>query len=599
MNTTPGNRRRVSPPKKSVLVGETEPDQTVVPYDENLLERSRTQWQFGDWHSLTMLDRETLQHHPDRAKLSLLVAAGCLQADQPKEARQYLRLAQEWGCSKKLIAQILAAGVHNSLGRAAAQAGLQERAFRHFESAIAVGTPGADIRLFAQARCGEQLQQLKLHGWQMRSQGQLMAPDESISKPDASAEYLVNIKLRLDNSLIVMLGFNSSKRSWLKIEEDVVEYETEKGTPLYLVSNENGNFEKPPSKVQVPVVADTTYLFSGELAHSGDNRPVVWIFQYAGGRKINAQSLNTEGGRFRCRLRTQATTESVAIGLRLAGKGKLISRSTVLALQERANEELFEFIEDKFEKIKQVHRHEVENSMKQVEACMRLQHYLGPDIILPDMHNWPISPDFGVLLINLVEQNAYDGVIEFGSGTSTLILAKALERVGRREGRASSPLLSFDHLQQYAERTQKLLKQAGLVERTNVVLAPLVPWEDANGQQFSFYACDQALDVYGRDLPATASRLLVVVDGPPAATGRQARYPTLPRLLERFSGKYVLDFVLDDYVRADEQEIVARWLDVLKARNLLYSQTEFNNLEKKAFLIEIRGELTGGGMCES
>ncbi|MBC7488803.1 MAG: hypothetical protein H7240_00945, partial [Glaciimonas sp.] len=26
--------------------------QTVVPYDENLLELSRTQWQFGDWASL-------------------------------------------------------------------------------------------------------------------------------------------------------------------------------------------------------------------------------------------------------------------------------------------------------------------------------------------------------------------------------------------------------------------------------------------------------------------------------------------------------------------------------------------------------------------
>ena len=41
--------------------------QNVVPYDETLLERSRTQWQFGDWESLTLLARDTLQHHPDRA----------------------------------------------------------------------------------------------------------------------------------------------------------------------------------------------------------------------------------------------------------------------------------------------------------------------------------------------------------------------------------------------------------------------------------------------------------------------------------------------------------------------------------------------------
>jgi hypothetical protein len=32
----------------------------LVPFDENLLERSRTQWQFGDWASLATLDRDTL-----------------------------------------------------------------------------------------------------------------------------------------------------------------------------------------------------------------------------------------------------------------------------------------------------------------------------------------------------------------------------------------------------------------------------------------------------------------------------------------------------------------------------------------------------------
>jgi hypothetical protein len=37
-------------------VVETQPDQAVVPYDENLLERARTQWQFGDWQSLASLE---------------------------------------------------------------------------------------------------------------------------------------------------------------------------------------------------------------------------------------------------------------------------------------------------------------------------------------------------------------------------------------------------------------------------------------------------------------------------------------------------------------------------------------------------------------
>ncbi len=133
-----------------------------VPFDENLLERARTQWQFGDWQSLAQLSRDTLQHHPDRAKLALLAAAGRLQTDQIDEARQYIRLAKDWGVSKKLLTRILAAGVHNSLGRAAAIAGEQPRALQHFHSALATGSPGSEARLLAQARISHQYQQLGL-----------------------------------------------------------------------------------------------------------------------------------------------------------------------------------------------------------------------------------------------------------------------------------------------------------------------------------------------------------------------------------------------------------------------------------------------------
>lgn len=131
-----------------------------VPYDENLLERARTQWQFGDWGSLVKLERETLQHHPDRAMLALLAAAGRLQTDKAADARQFVRLAQDWGAGRKLISQILIAGVHNSLGRAAALADDQARALKHFESAIVVGSPGTDARLIIQARIVHQLDQL-------------------------------------------------------------------------------------------------------------------------------------------------------------------------------------------------------------------------------------------------------------------------------------------------------------------------------------------------------------------------------------------------------------------------------------------------------
>jgi hypothetical protein len=149
-------------PGPTVLHADDAPARQPVAYDENLLERARTQWQFGDWDSLARLDRDTLQHHPDRAKLALLAAAGRLQTHRADEARQFIRLAQDWGVSKKLLARVLAAGVHNSLGRAAALSGQQPLALLHFEAAIQTGTPGSDRRLLAQARTNEQLGQLGL-----------------------------------------------------------------------------------------------------------------------------------------------------------------------------------------------------------------------------------------------------------------------------------------------------------------------------------------------------------------------------------------------------------------------------------------------------
>lgn len=132
---------------------------TIAPYDENLLERAKTQWQFGDWQSLAAIDHNGLEQHPDRAKLALLAAAGHAQLGDTANARRLFQLAEDWGCSKRLIAQILIAGVHNSLGRAAANIGQEARAFAHFKDSVAIGTPGNDVKLLVTARINQQIHQ--------------------------------------------------------------------------------------------------------------------------------------------------------------------------------------------------------------------------------------------------------------------------------------------------------------------------------------------------------------------------------------------------------------------------------------------------------
>ncbi len=134
-----------------------------VSYNDNLLEQTRTQWQFGDWESLAKLDSETLQHHPDRAKVSLFAASAHSQIGNILEARQLIKLAKEWGCNKKLISQILIAGVYNSLGRAAVVSGQQARSLKHFENSVIIGSPGDETLCLTKARLNEQLRQLGMN----------------------------------------------------------------------------------------------------------------------------------------------------------------------------------------------------------------------------------------------------------------------------------------------------------------------------------------------------------------------------------------------------------------------------------------------------
>lgn len=144
--------QRQSSPKQS--------QQELLPFDKTLLDRARTQWQFGDWSSLTKLKASEIEHHPDCAKLAMLIAAGQLQTDQFTEARSFIALARDRGIDKKTCIQILVSGVYNSLGRAAAIGNQQHRALQHFENAIQIGAPGSDANLLTQARTGEQLGQL-------------------------------------------------------------------------------------------------------------------------------------------------------------------------------------------------------------------------------------------------------------------------------------------------------------------------------------------------------------------------------------------------------------------------------------------------------
>lgn len=229
---------------------------------------------------------------------------------------------------------------------------------------------------------------------------------------------------------------------------------------------------------------------------------------------------------------------------------------------------------------------EVTNAIRQIESFVALQGYLLSGDLPPALHGWPVSPDFALLLVQLLELEKFDAIIEFGSGSSTLIIAKTLDNIAKRSTQKNRPVqVALEHLEKYHAATSKILARAGLQDKVHLILAPLKNWKLESGEVFNYYSPGNSLRTSSiSDLSNRISRILSVVDGPPASVGRLSRYPALELLLQTFPSHHGV-ILLDDYFRPDEREVVKRWQQMLEARGMAAEIIE-HQLEKGACLIK-------------
>jgi hypothetical protein len=179
---------------------------------------------------------------------------------------------------------------------------------------------------------------------------------------------------------------------------------------------------------------------------------------------------------------------------------------------------------------------------RQLEALQALYAELQFDKSLPPTRGWAASPDFLIEVARHARDARPSVVVECSSGTSTLVLARALQMNGRGK------VFSLEHDPHYAQQTRELLARHGLADWAVVLDAPLEPITFGNAP-YHWYRAGV--------LPALPQIDLLVIDGPPQATGRLARYPAGPVLLPRLAPGGAL--FLDDAARPDEQEAVLRW----------------------------------------
>ena len=110
-------------------------------------------------------------------------------------------------------------------------------------------------------------------------------------------------------------------------------------------------------------------------------------------------------------------------------------------------------------------------------------------------------------------------------------------------------MVTLDHLEGYLDLTRTAVERHELKDHVECRLAPLEPVE-SSGDTYNWYSPAALNDLSDIDV--------VLIDGPPAATGPKARYPALPQIIDLLAPDATV--ILDDAHRQEETAIVDEWL---------------------------------------
>jgi hypothetical protein len=169
---------------------------------------------------------------------------------------------------------------------------------------------------------------------------------------------------------------------------------------------------------------------------------------------------------------------------------------------------------------------------------------IAPRAPMPALGGWSLDADIMHLIARLVWERRPELIVECGSGSSSVWLGYFVRSCG--VGR----IVALEHDEGYLASSRDLVRGHGLDDVVEIRHAPLEPWSDGRGETYHWYGISGLDDLSGIGL--------LVVDGPPMATGPQARYPAGPLLVPRCTEDAVI--VLDDTNRADEKASSDRWL---------------------------------------
>jgi hypothetical protein len=188
-------------------------------------------------------------------------------------------------------------------------------------------------------------------------------------------------------------------------------------------------------------------------------------------------------------------------------------------------------------------RRQIADCEVQTLALIQVRPLLGP-LPIP-LGAWAADPLLAYHAVQLVMERRPGLVIECGSGSSTVIVARCLQELGH--GR----ILSLEHDPDFAEQTRSLLREHGVADLATVVTAPLTRRQH-EGREYRWY--DSLYETY-----LTEPAGVLLVDGPPGSTAPHARFPAFPLLRRFLSEDWAI--LMDDGDRPDERWIARTWAE--------------------------------------
>ena len=149
------------------------------------------------------------------------------------------------------------------------------------------------------------------------------------------------------------------------------------------------------------------------------------------------------------------------------------------------------------------------------------------------------------MILNEIVINNRQFILEFGSGISTLLIARLIKR-----NQLSTRLISVEHDANWCHLIQAQLRAEEAPNSVQIIHAPLLP-------------CDISWDKLEWFNPESLKSFddfdMIIIDGPPACNENLqfSRYPALPFIWDKLKPEFVV--ILDDANRYGERKIIAQW----------------------------------------